>query len=77
VHIAWVDPHNVAVRINGRHLHIGGEGLLGDETDFVIYAAFIRQWDDGTPMSDEVKAATLDQVVDEAAARGWRFEIVW
>lgn len=77
MHITWVDPHNVAVRINGRHLHISGEGLLGDETDFVIYAAFIRQWDDGTAMSDEDKAATLAQVVDEAAARGWRFEIVW
>jgi Immunity protein 74 len=69
VHITWMDPHHVAVQIDGRHLHIGGEGLLGDDTDFVIYAAFIRQWDDGTPMSDEVKAATLDQVVHEAAAQ--------
>jgi SHS2 domain-containing protein len=43
----------------------------------VIYAAYIQQWDDGTPMPDEVKAATLDQIVQEAATRGWRFEIVW
>ena len=74
--LTWMDPHNIAVQIDGRHLHISGEGL-GEDAGFVIYAASIHQWDDGTPMSGEVKAATLDQVVQEAATRGWRFEIVW
>jgi hypothetical protein len=77
VHITWTDPHNIAVQTGGRHLHNSGEGLLGEDTGFVIYAACIQQWDDGTLMSDEEKAATLDQVVHEAATRGWRFEIVW
>jgi hypothetical protein len=77
VHITWTDPHNIAVQTGGRHLHISGEGLLGVDTGFVIYAAYVRQWDDGTPISDEERAATLDQVVQEAATRGWRFEIVW
>ena len=77
MHITWIDPHNIAVQTGGRDLHISGEGLLGEAARFVIYAAYIKQWDDGTPMSDEVKAATLDQVVQEAATRGWRFEIVW
>ena len=77
MHISWTGPHNIAVQTGGRHLHIGGEGLLGDGTGFVIYAAYVRQWDDGTPISDEERAATLDQVVQEAATRGWRFEIVW
>jgi Immunity protein 74 len=77
MHITWIDPHNIAVQIDGRRLHISGEGLLGDDNGFAIYPAYIRQWDDGTPMSDEVKAATLNQVVHEAATRGWRFEIVW
>ena len=77
MHITWMDPQNIAVQIDGRHLHISGEGLVGEGTGFVIYAAYIQQWDDGTPMSKEVKAATLDQVVHEAARRGWRFQIVW
>ena len=77
MHITWIDPHNIAVQTGGRHLHISGEGLLGEDARFVIYTACIKQWDDGTPMSDEVKAATLDQVVQEAATRGWKFEIVW
>ena len=77
MHITWMHPHNIDVQVDGRNLHIGGEGLLGDDADFVIYAAYIQQWDDGTPMSDEVKAATLDEVVHEAATHGWRFKIVW
>jgi hypothetical protein len=52
VHITWVDPHNIAVQIDGRHLRISDAGLVGEEAGFVIYAAYIRQWDDGTPMSD-------------------------
>jgi hypothetical protein len=77
VHITWTDPHNIGVQTDGRHLHISGEGLLGEDAGFVIYAACIQQWDDGTPMSDEVKTATLDQVDHEAATRGWSFQIVW
>jgi hypothetical protein len=26
--ITWMGPHNVAVQIDGRHLHIGGESLF-------------------------------------------------
>ena len=74
--ITWMHPHSIAVQVDGRHLHISGEGL-GEDAGFVIYAACIRQWDDGTPMSDEVKIAVLGQVVGEAARRGWRFRIVW
>lgn len=72
-----MDPHNIAVQVDGRQLRISGEGLMGEENGFVMYAAYIRQWDDGTPMSDDVKVSILDQVVAEAARRGWIFEVVW
>jgi hypothetical protein len=64
--------------IDGRALVIGGE-ILGDvpDTVYVIYARYVTSWDDGTSLSDEERAELLDEVVDEAARRGWKFEIDW
>ncbi len=45
------------------------------DTGYVIYARYITAWDDGTTLSDEEQAELLDEVVDEAVRRGWKFEI--
>jgi hypothetical protein len=35
------------------------------------------QWADGTPISEEENTDLLDRLVNEAANRGWKFEIEW
>jgi hypothetical protein len=74
IEITWPNPHLVIAHINGRALRISGEGLFEDP-DFVIYARYITAWDGGTPLSEEEQSELLDGVVDEAARRGWKFEI--
>ena len=77
VQLRW-DMRTVIAHIDGRAVRIGGE-IVGDwpDTGYVIYARYITAWDDGTPLSDEEQAELLDEVVDEAARRGWKFEIEW
>jgi hypothetical protein len=41
----------------------------------VIYARYITTWDDGATLGDEEQAELLDEVVDEAARPGCKFEI--
>lgn len=75
--IEWKSPGLVIVRVNGRILRVGGEGLFDRDPDFVIYPSFITHWEGGSAITDEEKAAVLDELVDEAAKRGWKFEIQW
>lgn len=58
-------------------LRVPGEALLAHDPDYLIYAQYITHWEDGTPISDEEIAEVLDRLVDEAAKRGWKFEIEW
>jgi len=77
VELTW-DMRTVIAHIDGRALRIGGE-IVGDwpDTGYVIYARYITARDDGTTLSDEEQAELLDEVVNEAARRGWKFEIEW
>ncbi len=77
VELTW-DMRTVIVHSDGRTLRIGGE-TFGDwpDTSYVIYARWITAWDDGTTLSGEDQAELLNEVVDEAARRGWKFEIEW
>jgi hypothetical protein len=77
VELTW-DMRTVIAHIDGRVLRIGGE-IVGDwpDTGYVIHARYITAWDDGTTLSDEEQAELLDEIVDEAARRGWKFEIEW
>jgi hypothetical protein len=77
VELTW-DMRTAIAHIDGRVLVVSGENF-GDVPDivYVIYARYITAWDDGTPLSDEEQAELLDEVVDEAARRGWKFEIDW
>jgi hypothetical protein len=75
--IEWEEPGLVIVRVRGRVLRVGGESLFDRDPDFAIYPSFIGYWEDGSAISDEEKAAVLDDLVDEAAKRGWKFEIRW
>jgi hypothetical protein len=63
--------------VGRKTLHVGGEALLEGDPDYTIYADYITHWEDGTPLSEDEKAAILDDVVAEAARRGWKFEISW
>ena len=75
IELTW-DMRTLIAHIDGRALRIGGENF-GDwpHTSYVIYARYITAWSDGTTLSDEEKAELLDEVVDEAARRGWKVEI--
>lgn len=73
----WVNRGLVVATINGRKIHIGGEALLAGDPDYVVYAGFITSWADGSPLTEEMKADILDEVVEEARRRGWKFEVEW
>ena len=75
--ITWVNRGLVIARVNDRTLQVRGEWLLEHNPDFMIYARSVTSWDDGTPISEEERAKILDEVVDVAAERGWKFEISW
>lgn len=75
--IEWPSPQPIKVKVNGRTLRISGEGLFDRNPDFVIYPSFITHWEDGTSITDEEKVEVLDNLVNEAAMRGWKFEIFW
>jgi hypothetical protein len=77
VDIAWVNRGLVIVRVGAGTLHVGGEALLDRDPDFLIYSRYITHWEDGSPISDEEKTEILDRLIEEAARRGWRFEIEW
>jgi Immunity protein 74 len=75
VELTW-DMRTAIAHIGSRTLRIGGESF-GDSPDiiYMIYARSITTWDDGTTLSDEEKTELLDEVVEEAARHGWKFEI--
>ena len=75
--LIWGDRGHVTVKVDGRPLRVAGEILLEHNPDFMIYARYINAWDDGTPLGEDDKTDLLDQVVEEAARRGYRFEIEW
>lgn len=77
IDITWVNRGLVIAHIDSRALHVGGEWLLEHDPDFVIYARTVTAWHDGTPLSEEEQAELLDEIVDEAARHGWKFEISW
>jgi hypothetical protein len=77
VQLDWVNRGLVVATINGRKIHIGGEALLAGDPDYVVYAGVITSWADGSPLTEEEKADILDEVVEEARRRGWKFEVEW
>lgn len=74
--IRWINRGRMYVEINGRVLNVGGEAMLNHNPDYLIYARYVG-WEDGGALAEEDKAALLDDVVQEAAKRDWKFEIDW
>jgi Immunity protein 74 len=77
IEITWVNRGLVIAHVDGRALRIGGEWLLEHDPDYMIYARSVTAWEDGTPLSEEERAELLDEVIDKASGRGWKFEISW
>jgi hypothetical protein len=75
--LQWVNRGRVIARFGDRTVTVGGEALLEHDPDYMIYARYITAWDDGAPLGEDEKARLLEQVVEEAARRGWNFEIEW
>lgn len=67
----------VIARVGDRTVTVGGEALFEPDADYVIYAQYLTAWDDGALLGEDAKERLLDQVVEEAARRGWKFEIEW
>jgi hypothetical protein len=75
VEIEWNHPHRVIVRVDGKALLVGGEGLFDRNPDFLIYPSSITHWEDGSAITADERKRLLQDVVAEAARRGWKFEI--
>jgi hypothetical protein len=75
--LQWVNRGRVIARVGDRTVTVGGEALFEPDADYVIYAQYLTAWDDGALLGEDEKARLLDQVVEEAARRGWKFEIEW
>jgi Immunity protein 74 len=75
VEIEWNHPQRVIVRVDGKALLLGGEGLFDRNPDFLIYPSSITHWEDGSTITADERGRLLQDVVAEAARRGWKFEI--
>ena len=67
----------VIARGGDRTITLHGKALLARNPDYMIYARYITAWDDGALLGEDEKARLLDQVVEEAARLGWKFQIEW
>jgi hypothetical protein len=75
--LVWENRGLVQAIIGDRKILVGGEALLEGNPDFLVYAQYLNSWEDGTPLTVEEKATFLDDLVEEARRRGWKFEILW
>jgi Immunity protein 74 len=75
VEIEWNHPHRVIVRVDGKALQVGGEGLFDRNPDFLIYPSSVTHWEDGSAITAGERGRLLEDLVAEAARRGWKFEI--
>lgn len=73
--LRWVSRGRVYATVDGRTLLIAGEALLEGDPDYLIYPQYIKQWEDGSPLSEEEKNRILADVIAEAARQGWKFEV--
>jgi immunity protein 74 of polymorphic toxin system len=73
--LRWASRGRVYSIIDGRTLLISGEALLEGDPDYLIYPQYIKQWEDGSPLSEEEKNRILADVIAEAARQGWKFEV--
>jgi hypothetical protein len=71
------DPGLVKAKIGEREISVGGEAMLNGNPDFVVYAQYLKAWSDGTPLTEEERTAFLDDLVEAASRRGWKFEVEW
>ena len=75
--IEWKNRGLVIATVGDRSVAIGGEALLDGDPDFLVYAQYVKVWSDGSPLTDEEKVQLLDDLVEEARRRGWKFQVVW
>ena len=73
--IEWNHPHRVIVRVDGKILLVGGEGLFDRNPDFLIYPSSITHWEDGSAITEDERRGLLEDLVAEAARRGWEFKV--
>jgi hypothetical protein len=74
--LVWENRGLVRAKVGGREISVGGEAMEGNP-DFVIYAQYLKTWSDGTPLTEEERTEFLDDLLDEASRRGWKFEVEW
>jgi hypothetical protein len=75
VHITWVDRGLVIFELEGRTVRVEGEALLEHNPDFLVFPRTVKHWEDGTPIDDVERHRILNLLTEEAARRGWRFEV--
>jgi hypothetical protein len=75
--LRWVSRGRVIAQVGDRSITVWGEALLEHDPDYLIHAKSVRAWDDGTLLAEDEKSGILDDVVEEAARRGWKFSIQW
>ena len=75
VQLRWEGLHGLIAMIDGRWVRIPVENLLNDDPEFVVMPKYLTHWGDGTALTPEEKRMVLDEFVNEATRRGWKFEV--
>lgn len=75
--VEWWRGH-ITLEIDNRRIRVGGEGYRpppgSPEPDFVVYLRTIKNWEDGTPVTEAERAAVLDEIRSAAAKSGTKVE---
>lgn len=75
--LIWENRGLVIAVIGDRRILVGGEALLEGSPDFLVYAQYLKSWEDGTPLAEDEKVRFLDDLLEAARRRGWKFEVCW
>ena len=73
--LVWENRGRVRAKVGDKEALVGGEAMLAGDPDFVVYSDYLKSWSDGTPLVGEERAKFLEDLVQEASRRGWKFEV--
>lgn len=73
--LRWPSRGTVLADVDGKVLRVVGEAMLERQPDFLIFPEYITHWEDSTQLEGIEKVDVIDRIIEEAADRGWKFEV--
>ena len=74
--LRWPSRGTVFADVDGKVLRVVGEAMLERQPDFLIFPEHITHWEDGSLLEEIEKVDVIDRIIEEAANRGWIFEVL-